>query len=310
MKKLGDAPFADVRKAFTNWLRMDYLEHSILLCWWSLTENSVFRMVNGNIQLLSLVESKIMLMFHRKVLVVLICLSISVISTYAQVTERPILIGNVKTDINNLLPAGAIVVDIFTGVKQSPKQAELMEKVKQGVQKNYDWFVDYSKEHADLKPLPYHVNLGVTEAEYKEMLSGMKEMEQTSSGTESVTILKEGNKITFKNSGKLKVLEAVSFDIETNTVKLGNSVLQFDGNTDVTSDDNALKSKWKGFNWKLEEPNDLDPAQFKDLKNLTAKFYKVTLGRLEKNGKTLLQLQGKEFVKGEMRVNFDIPLIF
>lgn len=66
----------------------------------------------------------------------------------------------------------------------------------------------------------------------------------------------------------------------------------------------------KGFNWKLEEPNDLDPEQFKDLKNLTVKLYKVTLGRLEKNGKTFFQLQGKEFVKGEMKVNFDIPLVF
>lgn len=249
-------------------------------------------------------------MLNRKVLVVLMCLSISAMSACAQVTERPTLTGNTKTDVNNLLPAGATVVDIFTGIKQNPKQAELMEKVKQGVQKNYDWFVDYSKEHTDVKPLPYHVNFGVTEAEYKEMLSGMKNIEQTSSGTESVTILKEGNKITFKNSGKLKILEAVSFDLTTNTVKLGNSVLQFDTNTDVTSDDNALKSKWKGFNWKLEEPNDLDPGQFKDLENLTVKLYKVTLGRLDKNGKTFFQLQGKEFVKGEMKVNFDIPLVF
>ena len=142
------------------------------------------------------------------------------------------------------------------------------------------------------------------------MQAAMKEMESTSSGSGVLTILKESNIVSFKSTGRLAILGSVKIDLEKNIVTIGNNVLNFTGKSDITNETNGLKSKWKGYNWDLEMPKDISPDQFKDLENLNAKFYKLTIGRLEKNGKTFLQIKGKEIEKGKAKVAFDIPLIF
>lgn len=229
---------------------------------------------------------------------------------FSQQNQKPLLTGDIVKDVNNLLPRAEVTVDIFDGVKQSKRQAELMEKFKLGVQKNYDWFIDHTKKFENVRPLPYHPNLGLTEEEYTEMQVAIKEMESISSGSEVVSILKNNNIISFKSRGRLAILQVVKIDLEKNLVIIGDEVLNFTGKSDITNETNGLKSKWKGYNWDLETPKDIRPDQFKGLANLNAKFYKLTIGRLEKNGKTFLQIKGKEIEKGKTKVAFDIPLIF
>ena len=229
---------------------------------------------------------------------------------FSQQNQKPLLTGDIVKDVNNLLPQAEVTVDIFDGVKQNKRQAELMEKFKLGVQKNYNWFIDYTKKFENVRPLPYHINLGLTEDEYIEMQAAMKEIESTSSGSGVLTILNEHNIISFKSTGRLAILGAVKIYLEKNIVTIGNNFLNFVGKSDITNEANGLKSKWKGYNWDLETPKNVSPDQLKDLENLNAKLYKLTIGRLEKNGKTLLQIKGKEFENGKMKVAFDIPLIF
>ncbi|WP_342327453.1 hypothetical protein [Pedobacter sp. FW305-3-2-15-E-R2A2] len=229
---------------------------------------------------------------------------------FSQQNQKPLLTGDILKDLNNLLPQAEVTVDIFDGIKQSKRQAELMEKFKLGVQKNYDWFIDHTKKFENVRPLPYHPNLGLTEGEYIEMQRAMKEMESSSSGSEVVSILNNNIIISFKSRGRLAILDAVRIDLEKNLVFIGDHELNFTGKSDITNESNGLRSKWKGYNWDLELPKNISPDQFKDLENLNAKFYKLTIGRLEKNGKTFLQIKGKEFEKGKAKVSFDIPLVF
>ena len=73
---------------------------------------------------------------------------------------------------------------------------------------------------------------------------------------------------------------------------------------------NGLKSKWKGYSWRFEEPGDFNPDNLRDLSNLKMKLYKFTIGRLEKNGKTYMSLKGREVEDGAKTVDFEFPVIF
>lgn len=241
----------------------------------------------------------------------LILASTVLVSTcFSQQTKKPELTGNIVKDVNNLLPRGNITADIMIGIKQSKRQAELMEKFKAGITKNHKWFVDYTYKYEKVKPVPYHSNFGLTEDEYNEMQEGFKAMEIKSSGRAVATIIKNNNIISFKAAGRLEILEAIMFDLKKNIVIMGDNILKFTTKSNITDEDNGLKSKWKGYNWEFSEPKNLGPKGFKDLKNLNFKFFKLTIGRLEKNGKTLLHFQGRQFINGKPEVEFDIPLVF
>lgn len=224
--------------------------------------------------------------------------------------KRPLITGNITTDVNNLLPEGKVQVDVMDGIKQNPRQEELTKKFQTGIQQNYEWFVDYMKTVPEGEPMPYHKNLGLAESEYKELQGYMNDIELVSSGKSDITIKKNKNIIEFTASGKLQLLEAVKIDLSKNIVVVGEYELPFSDTANITTDTNGLKSKWKGYTWKLEEPKDMDLNALKNLQSLKAKQYKFTIGRLDKTGKTFISIKGQEIENGAKQVSFELPLIF
>lgn len=219
--------------------------------------------------------------------------------------------GDIKNDLNNLLPEGKITTDVMDVVKQNKRQEELTKKFQEGIQNNYEWFVDFMKTVPDGQPMPYNSKLGLTEDEYKELQGYLNDIELISSGKYAVTIKSKNNIIAFEtNDEKLKLLEYVKIDLIKNVITIGEYELTFSDTVNVTDDKNGLKSKWKGYTWKLEEPKDLDLNALKDLQTLKVKQYKCTIGQLEKNGKTFMSIKGQEIENGERQVSFELPLIF
>ncbi len=223
---------------------------------------------------------------------------------------RPQLSGDITKDVINLLPEGKFTADIMDSVIQSPRQAELTRKFREGIQKNWEWFAQYSKTVEPGQPMPYHPNMGITEEEFNELQRYMSNIELVSSGTASFRIENENDIIQFKANGRLKLLELVKINLKTNEVNVGKYELAFADTDNVVDDSTGLKSKWKGYTWRYEEPKDISLDALQDLQTLKAKQYKVTIGRLEKNGKTYMSIKGQEFDNGEKQVGFEIPLVF
>ena len=98
------------------------------------------------------------------------------------------LTGNIKNDLKLLLPAGTVKADIMDGVRQDHRQIELSKKLQSAVKQNYSWFVEYMKSIPLGQPMPYHVNLGVTEVEYTELLGFIENIEFVSTGIEPISI--------------------------------------------------------------------------------------------------------------------------
>ncbi|GAB5566122.1 MAG: hypothetical protein Wins2KO_31850 [Winogradskyella sp.] len=216
----------------------------------------------------------------------------------------------IQAELHDLLKVGLSSVDIMDDIKQNPRQAELMAKFQKGIENNYEWFAENMQNVAPGHPMPYHPNLGLSKEEYEEFQILIKDIEIASSGVEDVEIIKNDSTISFKSNGKLKILDAIKINLDRNEITMGEYTLFYSGPANIDNDKNGLKSKWKGHNWIYEFPKDLSADKMKDIENLIAKNYKFTIGKLEKNGKTFMQIKGLEINKGVKEVQFDIPIMF
>ena len=223
---------------------------------------------------------------------------------------RPEITGEIITDINNLMPAGKITVDNMDGIKENPRQTELTLKFQEGIKENYDWFVDYMKTVPNGEPMPYHKNLGLSKKEYKELQELMNDIELISTGKDVITIIKQGSVITFEAKDKLEILEVVNIDLDSNIVTVGEYTLMFSDTPNITDDKNGLRSKWKGYTWRYEFPSEVDFDALKDIENIRLKQYVLTIGRLDKNGKTFFKLKAREVKDGVKEVDLSLSLIF
>lgn len=157
--------------------------------------------------------------------------------------------------------------------------------------------------------MPYHPDLGLTKEEHAELQRYSKNIELSSSGNAGITINKKGDIIQFDADGKLALLKAIKMDIVKNIVTIGEYILSFSESLNILDVNNGFKSKWKGFKWTFEDPKNLDINALKDLQTFKAKIYKFIIGRLEKNGKTIMIIEGREFENGAKQVSFNLPLI-
>lgn len=220
------------------------------------------------------------------------------------------LTGDIGTDLKTLIPTGKHTADIMDGVQQNPRQATLTKKFQDGIKNNYEWFTEYMKTVPEGEPMPYHTKLGMTKEEYEELMGYLNNIEIVSTGKENIEVEIKNDTIYFKSIGKLAGFDSLKIDLKGNTVLFGQYKMQFSDTSNITNDKNGLQSKWKGYNWKFEEPTDFSLDNLKDLSTFNMKLYKVTIGRLEKNGKTYMSLKGQEVEKGEKIIEFELPIIF
>lgn len=229
----------------------------------------------------------------------------------SQINEKQTnLQGNIATTLNNLLLEGKTTVDVLDSIKQNARQLALTQKLQLSIQQNQQWYFEYIKTIPKGMPLPYHKNLGLTKEEYDELFSYADQMELISSGKNDITIIKNENTIQFKAEGKLGLLNAITVDLNKNIVLIGKNELTFSDSINVDNNNNAFKSKWKGYSWILEYPKEEDLKNTTDFKTLNLKLYKFAIGRLENNGKTIMRIKGQEIEGGVKKISFDIPIIF
>lgn len=234
---------------------------------------------------------------------------------HAQQKDLKPLSGNIKQDIKNLLPEGKFAVDIMDNVVMNPRYKELMEKFKAGIQENPEWFLEVKDKATPGNPLPYDKRMGLTEAEYKDFLKLTSKpgyMEMTKSGSETVTIKHVKDEIILNGTGVLEPFATLTININSAAGKLGEIDLSKPEFVNVTSAENGLRSKWKGYTWRYDQANkNIETlTTVEDYQDLQMKLYKVTIGRLETTGKTYIDIKTSEIENGVKTINYQIPAIF
>ncbi len=220
------------------------------------------------------------------------------------------LTRNIQADLKILLPNSKVKADIMDGVLQNPRQVELTNKLQAAIRDNYEWFLEYMKTVPEGESMPYDAKLGLTKEEYTDLMGFMKNIEVVSTGKEEITIETNNDFIRFKSTNKLSSFDSLIIDLKNNIVTFGEYKMTFVDTINITTNKNGLKSKWTGYSWKFEDPNNLDIGDFKDLSTLKMKQYKFTIGRLEKNGKTYMSLKGREVENGVKIIDFELPVQF
>lgn len=217
--------------------------------------------------------------------------------------------NDIEKDLKALLPVGFMSFDVMDQVYQSERQIELTNKFQESIRDNYEWFIEYSQQAVEPgKPMPYHENLGLTKAEYEELQGFMENIELASSRVVEYTIAHIDQKIVLEPVDTVNNLKVV-LDFAANQSFFDGQTLTFGDTIIVNDPQNGFKSEWSGYQWTFEQPSDMDMNALKDLQNLQLKQYKLTVGFLERTGKTYLQIKGREISMGIKTKDYAFPLV-
>jgi hypothetical protein len=245
-------------------------------------------------------------------------LTLTINCVYSQSNQMYIVTGKVFDDLKALLPNGTTKAEIMDGVKASQRYLDLQNKFMIGVRQHQEWFLEQQKiAEKTGKPVGYHPNLGMTEAEFNELKSLMESgtgIELVSSGTESLTIKWGGDSIEFEGTGRLNAYNKLLLIPKENIAIIGDYKLDKFDLVNVESENNAFKSKWKGYSWRYEFSNKGEGfnqiENMNDLQTLNMKIYKITVGQIAKDLKTYLQITESEITNGVKTKNIELPIIF
>ncbi|MFK8031757.1 MAG: hypothetical protein AB8G18_16090 [Gammaproteobacteria bacterium] len=67
-------------------------------------------------------------------------------------------------------------------IEYTPEIRSLTDKLTENLEKNSEWFEQYSSQLAPGKRIPYHPNMGLTEAQYQQLLGGEEQTRLTPTG--------------------------------------------------------------------------------------------------------------------------------
>lgn len=247
--------------------------------------------------------------FRTAGVVVLLVLLAGACSSVHETRENDEPVGIAAT-VASWFPVGEHLADIMDSVVYPARMVELTQRIKDSIAVHQDWFVEALKGLKDGEPMTYHPNMGLTEAEYAEYRSLTDSIVAFSSGQEQITIIMEDSLLGFRGTGRLDLLDMVSIDLKENTAFISDVALPFRDTVVVTDPANSFRSAWRGFSWSFDNPDKFDPEQLRDLPALTMTHYQVTVGRIERTGKTYLNIETKEIKDGVQELNFELPILF
>ncbi len=141
-------------------------------------------------------------------------------------------------------------------IEFTPEIRQLTDKLTENLQKNADWFDQYSSQLGPGERIPYHPNMGLTESQYQQLLGGEEQKRLTPSGGTRLSF-------TWRDDDVLKIsglpdeapfdtllYESVSDSLITSFGTMTNSVLA----KGKLADDNTLG--WEGRLWATERKDD------------------------------------------------------
>jgi hypothetical protein len=207
-------------------------------------------------------------------LAALLCyLLFSLTSTQAQsLKQQRSITRDVSRDLDLLIPAGQLKVDVRDEMKVSPRRAELLQRFTESIRENSEWFMQaYKKTLETNEKLAYDSRLGLSEEEWKEFGKMNEEnigIEMVSSSYERVTVKRKKGVISFKTGEKLDALNELTIDTKRNKVTMFGYELAPQDTICVVDPTNVFKSTWRGYKWQYVEPEDATmPTSQEELAN-------------------------------------------
>ena len=156
-------------------------------------------------------------------------------------------------DITNYLPKDDVIHGRVMELAAPREIQVLAQKLQAAVQNDQEWFQAFVAENAEVRPLPYHPRLGLTEVEYQRMLAlaEVVEMQQIGSVTLTVKHLKDGG-VELVSQGEPTPLNEVRLYPVKGFVETGYGDLNEISEINQSNADSAT-GRWIGTQWKKSQ---------------------------------------------------------
>ncbi len=189
----------------------------------------------------------------------------------------------------DLLPIGQVDVTVLE-LGAPPRFTELATRIQAAARANMEWWTAHVRATPEGQPLAYDPRMGVSEAEYKEMLSLAEALvvQRGSTGTLRVATIPNGWRLD--GGTAFPEVNGVEIDTIARMVRTKFGELR-DFNLVEANDDQRATGRWTGPQWKL---TDVDEATGT---GVAASF---VLGKLEANSRTLLYFDAKRARNGQI----------
>jgi hypothetical protein len=188
-----------------------------------------------------------------------------------------------------LLRLGQVDVTILQPAA-SPRFTELAARLQQAARANVEWWTAHVRSAPAGQPLPYDARMGLSEAEYREMLSLADSVvvQRIGAATLAVSTTPKGWRVD--GGSALPEVSGIEIDTVALVVRTPFGDLR-DFNVVRASDAQRATGRWTGPQWKLEQ---LDSATGSGV------AVSLALGALEANGRTLFYYDAKRVQNGQI----------
>jgi hypothetical protein len=219
--------------------------------------------------------------------------------------------------IDRQLPEGDYAAAVLGIPRPNATQLAIIEKMKQAMKANEDWFFKTMKELEPGEPIPYHKNLGISEAEYAAFIEFSQSVKIDKIGAMEFKIIRKDNSIHFEPKDFGDYLKYLVVDLKDQRVRVDSLGLEYKEQITMDAKRTTLVAgPWVGYCWQLEEvkkdgqlisdPNKVDPGE---MGTLDIKSIKVIIGKLDHSNQCFLYLKSNIVHKGHVLAKQDIALL-
>ena len=181
--------------------------------------------------------------------------------------------------------------------------SEISARFNEAITESPEWFQSYLADNANIKPLPYHKNFGISEDEYKQMLKSFdsKHLEKIQDVSVLVARTPDGLlRIECPELGK----SFPGITVDTKSGKLTTPIMEVEKpdakNSGLASDGNPF-GDWTGVSWKKAQ-SDSGKGDFRSLS--------LIIGRSKSQGVSFIAYRIKAMVENKIKSNFESILQF
>lgn len=197
--------------------------------------------------------------------------------------------------INALIPSGEVsinLMEIGLSPTDSARYTELNNKIKKSVAEHQEWFQKFLQENVDVSPLPYHENLGLTEDEYKEILTLNDKAKMHKKSDGKIQIVKDGTKIRITGIAGVNVLTNLVIDLANNTIETQYGICKSTGAL-VMFDEQSPTGPWSGYVWNLPKSETKPATSPNQPTTQVLTSIAVYIGQLDQTKETIIYVDTK-----------------
>ena len=180
----------------------------------------------------------------------------------------------ISLEVESILPQDGASLDVLQPALPG-RLEELAGRVQQAVASDPTWFAEHLKKAERGQPLPYDEKLGVTAAEYDELLALTKTGTMTPVAIAALSLSRTDGRVVFNFGEDFPGMERVELDLNSDTVSAPAGVASVRKRIIARE---VWPGPWNGFQWSSHGVEDIRAAG----------GFKFAIGRMVENGRGIL----------------------